>query len=202
MEGKGLMTIQIGALPVQDSCILGLVFQWRAGGKLDLHTLDPWGNQPAPSDGLAEVGDPIPNAPPPKATLVPPRGNPPTPWGGLARVGNLSPDPALMNQPVPTTSRSENPALSQQHTNQDTCATVDVVWRRSCEDFSLEQKVQLQFQDLFATKSEGMGQTLLLQHTIDTGDAPPIWLWPPSATPSPTGGYRADPDRDAGGWSH
>ncbi|MGH0118456.1 UNVERIFIED_CONTAM: hypothetical protein FKN15_054308 [Acipenser sinensis] len=89
-----------------------------------------------------------------------------------------------MNQPVPTTSRSGNPALSQQHTNQDTtCATVDVVWRRSCEDFSLEQKVQLrrlllEFQDLFATKSEGMGQTLLLQHTIDTGDAPPIRLWP------------------------
>ena len=62
-------------------------------------------------------------------------------------------------------------------------SAVHELWQRSCGGLSLSQRQQLKRlltdnADLFATCDEECTQMDLVQHTIHTGDAAPICLWP------------------------
>ncbi|KAI3373164.1 hypothetical protein L3Q82_006486 [Scortum barcoo] len=86
--------------------------------------------------------------------------------------------------PLPATEVTFPPA---QPPSMETKQAIDDLYDRSCEGLEEGQRLQLRelldlFSDIFAAKDEDCTHTSLVQHNIDTGNAHPIRLHPPSST--------------------
>lgn len=201
MKGKGIMTLTVGGrtvrhpvwvAAVQDPCILGLDFLRSTGCQLDLNrgTLS--------FQGGTEV-----TMAPPNVTFTQPN-KPFTPTVKAAETHGCAPSPTAVCDfsPVPlsptavcyippATSMTQPsvspgripPAQLPQMGEERTLSAVREIWGRNCVGLDPEQQERLwqllfEFRDSFALSEEEVGQTHLVQHEIDTGDARPIKMRP------------------------
>ena len=189
MKARGQLMLTVGGrnmrhtvwvAEVQDACILGLDFLREQGCLLDLGraTLSF-------SDGQVVHMRPLD----PRCTTTLTAG----PHGG--RVGDgeqgnrtraasssqLGPKPATrsLDSSAGLQTAAEERGERRRNSNAKRTAALREVWQRSAGDLDADQQEQLwqllmEFRGCFSCDEEELGQTSLVQHTIDTGDAVPI----------------------------
>uniref|UniRef100_A0A673WIT2 Reverse transcriptase domain-containing protein n=1 Tax=Salmo trutta TaxID=8032 RepID=A0A673WIT2_SALTR len=201
MKGKGIMTLTVGGrtvrhpvwvAAVQDPCILGLDFLRSTGCQLDLNggTLSFQGG-PAVTMAPPNITYTQPNKPfTPTVKAAETHGCPPSPTS----VCDFSPVPlsptavCYIPPATPTTQPSVSPGRTPpvqlpQMGEERTLSAVREIWGRNCVGLDPEQQERLwqllfEFRDSFALSEGEVGQTHLVQHEIDTGDARPIKMRP------------------------
>ncbi|KAJ8002405.1 hypothetical protein DPEC_G00179790 [Dallia pectoralis] len=185
MLGKCRLSVTVGGktvlcsmwvAAVQDPCILGMDFLKNCGAQLDLAagTLRLLGGLTVgmlPSGGLAgnraasafsvKIGEAIPVVP--SQQLSPAA----TPFTTLISTSTGSLGAQNTQAPSPKLTRSGG---------EETIKAVEAVWLKNCQGLeetqqSLLKELLLEFKDSFAWGEDEVGQTHLVQHGIDTGNA-------------------------------
>ncbi|KAJ8346565.1 hypothetical protein SKAU_G00279660 [Synaphobranchus kaupii] len=129
----------------------------------------------------------MPSTPQPKSQLLsvptPRPGKLKRPWGSQnSQEGAVSMPIAAPATPVCTASPMAAVQESCEGLPSSTrgrLAALREIWQRSAGDLEVQQQEQLwqlplEFQDCFSCEEEELGQTSLVQHSIDTGNAAPI----------------------------
>ncbi|KAJ8387533.1 hypothetical protein AAFF_G00152290 [Aldrovandia affinis] len=197
LVGKSRLTVTVGGravrhpvwiAAVQEPCILGLDFLKATGCQLDLKR-GTVRLQEGPAVKMAPV---ITSTTPPvrlayaavstagTAHNDPPSPSPmtlPIPLPLYTPNSDVTPPPATSPACSPTSQSA--PAQLPQVGEEGLLAAVREVWRKNCDGLDPQQQGQLwqllrDFQDSFAMSEGEVGRTELVQHDIDTGDAPPI----------------------------
>ena len=193
MKGRGRLLLSVGGrnmrhtvwvAVVQDACILGLDFLREQGCQLDLGkaTLSF-------SDGQVVQMRPLDPQRAATHTAGPHRccvGE--SEQRDQTRVArSYLPEPRLFPKPATRSLDSSSVVLpaavegceSLHESEANRMTALRKVWQRSAGDLDGKQQEQLwqlliEFRDCFSCDEEELGQTSLVQHTIDTGDAVPI----------------------------
>ncbi|KAL0147701.1 hypothetical protein M9458_056979 [Cirrhinus mrigala] len=175
MKGKGLLTLSVAGVNmqhpvwianVQDSCILGLDFLRDYGCRLDLSKAT-----------LSFSNGQVVKMSPPGARHT--NGLAVGSWACHLESGNDSKCtmPPSVSQQKPLLMRTWPGSASG--SAGDIMGELREIMQRSSGDLDMQQQDQLwellvEFQDCFACNEVDLGQTSLVQHNIDTGDATPI----------------------------
>ncbi|KAJ8362265.1 hypothetical protein AAFF_G00386650 [Aldrovandia affinis] len=196
LVGKSMLTVSVGGravrhpvwiAAVQEPCILGLDFLKATGCQLDLKR-GTVRLQEGPAVKMAPV---ITSTTPPVRlayTAVSTTGTAhndplsfpmtlPIPLPLYTPNSDVTPPPATSPACSPTGQSA--PAQLPQVGEEGLLAAVREVWRKNCDGLDPQQQGQLwqllrDFQDSFAMSEGEVGRTELVQHDIDTGDAPAI----------------------------
>jgi len=183
MKGRGLLTISVGGATVchqvwiaavQDPCILGVDILRATGCQLDLQRCT-----------VSFQGGPAIAMIPSLTPALPPSG-PPAPSASTVETVDSNPGPLTVS-PGATLASSDHtmsftttpPSGLVQVEVDGTLIAVREVWSKNCGDLHPQQQEQLwqlllEFRGSFAKSEDEVGQTHLVQHEIDTGDARPI----------------------------
>eukprot|EP00063_Salmo_salar_P030992 XP_014005827.1 PREDICTED: uncharacterized protein LOC106574453 [Salmo salar] len=200
MLGKCQLSVTVGGrtvgclawvAAVQDPCILGMDFLKNCGAQLDLAsgTLrlsggptvgmspsgEPAGGRAVPpsSSKLAETPPVIPAAP---LVVVPFQQLSPAATAFTPHHGASTGSSVAQNTLAPSPHQPDGG-------NEEAIDAVEAVWLKNCQGLDDRQQRQLKqllldFKDSFAWGEDEVGQTHLVQHEIDTGDARPIKIRP------------------------
>lgn len=194
MKGKSLLSINVGGktvrhpvwvAAVQDPCILGLDFLRCTGCQLDLDrgTLSFQGGPTvvmAPSKTTSSVS--LPTQSPAWAAMSAEAQSPPVlglqSAAPLTDLSITSHTPASTS-PSPTRSRARLPRTG----DETRLSVVREIWQKNLDGLDPDQgellwQLLLEFKDSFALSEDEVGQTHLVEHHIDTGDARPIKMRP------------------------
>lgn len=196
MKGRGLLRVTVGGrtmkhpvwvAEVQDSCILGLDFlrdnscqldlskatqSFSDGQVVNMKPLDPQHMSVLTAGPHTRfVGESIQGGQ--GATLSK---APSASQSGAERVTRPPATPACTTWPV-----TAAPGCCKDMPGQEVKRrkALHEVWQRSADDLDARQQEQLwqllmEFRDCFSCEEEELGQTSLVQHSIDTGTASPI----------------------------
>ena len=181
MKGRGQMILTVGGrkmrhtvwvAEVQDACILGLDFLREAtlsfsdGQVVHMRPLDP---QRAATHAAG-----------PRKCCVG-EGKQTRAAGSYLLEPRLYPKPATrsLDSPAGLTASEVEGCESLHKSEAKRMTALHEVWQRSAGDLDAEQQERLwqlliEFRDCFSCDEEELGQTSLVEHTIDTGDAVPI----------------------------
>ncbi|XP_029595362.1 uncharacterized protein LOC115178352 [Salmo trutta] len=200
MLGKCQLSVTVGGrtvgcpawvAAVQDPCILGMDFLKNCGAQLDLAsgTLrlsggptvgmstsgGPAGGRAVPpsSSKLAETPPVIPAAP---LVVVPFQQLSPAATAFTPHHGASTGSSVAQNTLAPSPHQPDGG-------KEEAIDAVEAVWLKNCQGLDEGQQRQLKqllldFKDSFAWGEDEVGQTHLVQHEIDTGDARPIKIRP------------------------
>nr|XP_013996221.1 unnamed protein product [Salmo salar] len=200
MLGKCQLSVTVGGrtvgclawvAAVQDPCILGMDFLKNCGAQLDLAsgTLrlsggptvgmspsgEPAGGRAVPpsSSKLAETPPVIPAAP---LVVVPFQQLSPAATAFTPHHGASTGSSVAQNTLAPSPHQPDGG-------KEEAIDAVEAVWLKNCQGLDERQQRQLKqllldFKDSFAWGEDDVGQTHLVQHEIDTGDARPIKIRP------------------------
>ncbi|XP_029574004.1 uncharacterized protein LOC115165110 [Salmo trutta] len=200
MLGKCQLSVTVGGrtvgcpawvAAVQDPCILGMDFLKNCGAQLDLAsgTLrlsggptvgmstsgGPAGGRAVPpsSSKLAETPPVIPAAP---LVVVPFQQLSPAATAFTPHHGASTGSSVAQNTLAPSPHQPDGG-------KEEAIDAVEAVWLKNCQGLDERQQRQLKqllldFKDSFAWGEDEVGQTHLVQHEIDTGDARPIKIRP------------------------
>lgn len=200
MLGKCQLSVTVGGrtvgclawvAAVQDPCILGMDFLKNCGAQLDLAsgTLrlsggptvgmspsgEPAGGRAVPpsSSKLAETPPVIPAAP---LVVVPFQQLSPAATAFTPHHGASTGSSVAQNTLAPSPHQPDGG-------KEEAIDAVEAVWLKNCQGLDDRQQRQLKqllldFKDSFAWGEDEVGQTHLVQHEIDTGDARPIKIRP------------------------
>lgn len=90
------------------------------------------------------------------------------------------PTPTLI---PPAAGPTPHPAAATLSGGGDRVLAVKDVWQKNCDGLTVSEQdrlwqLLLEFKDCFSLSEDDVGRTGLIQHDIDTGDAPPIRMRP------------------------
>uniref|UniRef100_A0AAQ4RI62 Gypsy retrotransposon integrase-like protein 1 n=1 Tax=Gasterosteus aculeatus aculeatus TaxID=481459 RepID=A0AAQ4RI62_GASAC len=190
MKGRGQLILTVGGrkmrhtvwvAEVQDACILGLDFLREQGCQIDLGkaTLSFIDGQVVHMRPLDSQHATTHTAGPHRCCVG--EGKQTKAAMSYLSEPRLGPEPATrsLDSPVRLIPSAVEGCESLQESEAKRMTALREVWQRSAGDLDSEQQERLwqlliEFRDCFSCDEEELGQTSLVQHTIDTGDATPI----------------------------